>query len=117
MSVIEDRVQLKAGQYASLFISERPLDPIGYGEAMGEVMAEAENMRGYLGFESLRSGHDGIFISYWEDLDAVNDWAAHMGHKQAKSRGINEWYDAYRMVLCKVERTRWFRRAVSPQSR
>ena len=58
MAVIEDRVQLKAGQYASLFISERPLDPPGYSEAMGEVMAEAEKMRGYLGFEALRRGPD-----------------------------------------------------------
>ncbi len=58
MAVIEDRVQLKAGQYTSLFIFERPLDPPGYGEAMGGVMAQAENMRGYLGFEALRSGPD-----------------------------------------------------------
>ena len=117
MAVIEDRVQLKAGQYTSLFIFERPLDPPGYGEAIGGVMAQAENMSGYLGFEALRSGQDGIFISYWEDLDAVDAWAAHIGHKQAKNSGVSEWYDAYRMVLCKVERTRWFRRAVSPQSR
>ena len=46
MAAIEDRVQLKAGQYASLFISECPLGPQGYGETMVEVMAEAENLRG-----------------------------------------------------------------------
>ena len=64
MGVIEDQVQLEPGQYASIFISERPLDPPGYGEAMESVMAEAEKMEGYLGFESLRDGRDGIFISY-----------------------------------------------------
>lgn len=117
MGVIEDRVQLELGQYASIFISERPLDPPGYGETMVEVMAEAEQMGGYIGFEALRDGRDGVFISYWQDRASVDAWAAHMGHRQAKSRGVSEWYDAFRVVLCKVEHTRWFRRAVSPRSK
>ncbi|MCH1576786.1 MAG: antibiotic biosynthesis monooxygenase [Flavobacteriales bacterium] len=116
MGVIEDRVQLEPGQYASIFISERPLDPPGYGETMVQVMAEAEQMGGYIGFESLRDGRDGVFISYWQDRASVDAWAAHMGHRQAKARGVSEWYDAFRVVLCKVEHTRWFRRAVSPKS-
>ncbi len=116
MGVIEDRVQLEPNHYVSIFISERSLDPPGYSEVMERMMEEAQEMEGYLGFESLRDGRDGVFMSYWQDLACVNAWAAHVGHRQAKERGVNEWYDAYRMVLCKVERTRWFRRAVSPRS-
>ena len=61
MAVIQDLVQLEPGQYASIFISERPLAPDGYADTMEQVMSEAEGMAGYLGFESLRDGHDGIF--------------------------------------------------------
>ena len=115
MAVIQDLVQLEPGQYASIFISERPLAPDGYADTMEQVMSEAEGMAGYLGFESLRDGHDGIFISYWQDLSSVEAWSAHANHRKAKARGVGEWYDAFRMVMCCIERTRWFRRAVSPE--
>lgn len=91
--------------------------PPGYGEVMNEMMSAAEQMEGYLGFESLRNGEDGIFISYWKDVSSVEAWAAHAGHRMAKSRGTAEWYDAFRSVLCKVEKTTWFRRAVSPAAK
>lgn len=117
MSVVDDAVKLEPGNYASLFISERPLAPPGYGEVMNEMMSAAEQMEGYLGFESLRNGEDGIFISYWKDASSVEAWAAHAGHRMAKSRGTAEWYDAFRSVLCKVEKTTWFRRAVSPAAK
>ena len=117
MAVIDDRVQLEAGHYASIFISERPLDPPGYVETMESMMAEAEQIKGYLGFESLREGRDGIFISYWQDLTSVDAWASQLGHRRAKARGVGEWYDAFRVVLCRVERTRWIRRAVNPRSK
>lgn len=115
MSVIQDKVRLAPGHYASIFISERPLDPPGYAEAMAHVMSEAEGMEGFLGFESLRSGRDGVFISYWRDRAAVDAWAAHADHRAAKARGVSEWYDAFRSVTCRVEQTRWFRRDVSPR--
>ena len=115
MSIIEDRIQLAPGHYASIFISERPLEPPGYAEAMTHVLAEAEAMDGYLGYESLRDGRDGIFISYWRDQDSVDAWAAHADHRKAKARGLGEWYDAFRSVTCKVEQTRWFRREVNPR--
>lgn len=115
MPVIDDNIRLEPGHYASIFISERPLDPPGYGEAMNAVMAEAETMEGYLGFEALRDGRDGIFISYWKDRASVQRWAEHGMHRQAKARGVAEWYDAFRVVVCSVEQTRWFRRPVSPE--
>jgi len=114
MSVVDDRIQLEPGHFASIFISERPLDPQGYAEAMSLVMSEAERMEGYLGFESLRDGRDGVFISYWRDLDAVRRWSAHGDHRKAKARGVSEWYDAFRSVTCRVEHTRWFRREINP---
>ncbi|MGB1618769.1 MAG: antibiotic biosynthesis monooxygenase family protein, partial [Flavobacteriales bacterium] len=82
MPAVDDRIRLEPGHYASIFISERPLDPPGYAEAMTEVMALAESMEGYLGFESLRDGRDGIFISYWQDAEAVKRWAEQANHRR-----------------------------------
>lgn len=115
MSVVQDDLHLEPGHWASIFISERPLDPPGYAEAMTAVLAEAEQMEGYLGYESLRNGEDGIFISYWRDAEAVAEWSRHEGHKAAKLRGVNEWYTAFRSVTCRVEQSRHFRRRVSPR--
>ena len=113
MTVIQDEVQLAPGHYASIFISERPLDPDGYAEAMERVLIEARKIDGYIGYETLRNGKDGIFISYWRDRAAVDAWALHGVHRKAKARGVNEWYDAFRSVTCQIEQTRWFRREIS----
>ena len=110
MPIVEDSLSLQPGHYASVFISERPLDPPGYAEAMEEVMRLAEQMDGYLGFESLRNGRDGVFISYWRDREAVDAWAAHARHRRAKQAGVDRWYDAFRSLVCRVEDTRCFRR-------
>lgn len=115
MPIIDDNVRLEPGHYASIFLSERPLDPPGYADMMTEVMSLAEGMDGYLGFESLRDGRDGVFISYWRDKAAVDAWAVHARHQAAKSQGVREWYDAFRSVTCRVEQTRHFRRELSPQ--
>jgi heme-degrading monooxygenase HmoA len=116
MPVVNDHLELQTGCYASIFISERPLEPAGYAEAMAHVMTEAENMAGYIGFESLRDGRDGIFISYWRNAEAVEAWSRHSNHQSAKARGVSEWYDAFRSVTCRIEKTRFFRRAVvNPQ--
>ena len=117
MPVVQDALELEPGQYAVLFISERPLDPPGYVAAMEEVMSLAEGMDGYLGFESLRDGRDGIFVSYWRDRSAVDDWARHARHREAKEQGVAQWYDALRSVTCRIEDVRHFRRppGVNPQ--
>lgn len=112
MPVVQDSLSLQPGHYASVFISERPLDPPGYAEAMEEVMRLAEHMDGYLGFESLRNGRDGIFISYWRDRASVEAWAQNARHQDAKRKGVAQWYDAFRSVNCRVEDTRCFRREV-----
>ncbi len=115
MSLIHDELTLTPGCYASIFLSERPLDPPGYQEAMEHVLAEARQIEGYLGFESLRNGRNGIFISYWRDAEAIGEWSRHSDHRTAKQRGVSEWYDAFRSVTCCVEQTRFFRRTLNPE--
>mgnify|MGYP000067545493 CR=1 FL=1 len=64
----------------------------------------------------MRSVHDGIFFSDGEDLDAGDSGGAQVADKQFKASSVSGWCDVHRLVLCKTERARWFRRTVNPKS-
>lgn len=98
--------------YAVLFISEREVNPApdGYSEMDEATMKAVEGLEGFLGFDSSRDGKNGIFISYWSDVDAIELWKHHSLHQRAKQAGKDKWYDAYRTVICKIEHFDEFRR-------
>jgi heme-degrading monooxygenase HmoA len=45
----------------------------------------------------------GTFISYWKDMEAVQNWAAHPTHIEAKKRGA-AWYKYYHSMIAEVSR-------------
>lgn len=99
--------------YAVLFISEREVDPAptGYPEADRATMEKVSKLDGFLGFDNARTGKEGIFISYWRDLDAIEKWKNDPLHISVKTDGKKRWYDAYRTVICKIEHFDEFRRS------
>ncbi len=101
--------------YAVLFISEREVDPAPEGyPAMDEAtMRAVSTLNGFLGYDVARTGKDGIFISYWRDMEAINAWKHNALHKEAKREGHARWYDAYRTVICKIESFDEFRRELN----
>lgn len=100
--------------YAVLFISEREIAPApeGYAEADVATMDRVSKLDGFLGFDNARNGKDGIFISYWRDLAAIEEWKNDPIHISAKTDGKKKWYDAYRTVICKIEHFDDFRRSL-----
>ncbi|KAB2810182.1 antibiotic biosynthesis monooxygenase family protein [Phaeocystidibacter luteus] len=98
--------------YAVLFISEREVDPApeGYPEMDDATMKEVSTIEGFIGFDVARTGKDGIFISYWRNVKAIEEWKHNKLHKAAKAEGHARWYDAYRTVICKIEHFDDFRR-------
>lgn len=99
-------------KYAVLFISEREVDPApqGYPEMDDATMKAVSGIDGFLGFDVARTGKDGIFISYWRDKTAIEEWKSNSLHQAAKAEGRARWYDAYRTVICKIESLKDFRR-------
>ncbi len=99
-------------EYAVLFISERDDNPPhpGYAAMDEATMSAVSALDGFLGFDSARTGKDGIFISYWSSVKAIEKWKHNDLHKRAKQAGKERWYDAYRTVICKVEHFDDFRR-------
>lgn len=93
----------KPPYYAVIFSSHRTEGDHGYA-AMAERMVElAATQPGFLGIESAREGL-GITVSYWENLEAIQNWKRHAEHVEAQRLGRRQWYSEFRVRIAKVER-------------
>ncbi|MGZ3768567.1 MAG: antibiotic biosynthesis monooxygenase family protein [Bdellovibrio sp.] len=95
----------KKTHFAVIFSSQRSNNGNETYESMAEKMISlAKNQQGFLGVESVRdeSGY-GITISYWESEEDINAWRANSEHQLAQQLGRNQWYDWFKVRVCKVE--------------
>ena len=95
--------------YAVIFTNKLVAPDPEYAEMAGQMEKLASQQPGYLGFESARDGL-GISVSYWESLADIANWKANAEHLFAQKRGISDWYDWYKVRICKVEREYEFSR-------
>ena len=89
--------------YAVIFTSLRKPGDAGYGSTALRMVELAAQQPGFLGVEMARE-EVGITVSYWQSLEAIAAWRAHAEHTLARERGRAEWYSAFRLRICKVER-------------
>ena len=89
--------------YAVIFTSTQTGTIEGYSEMADQMEALAKKQNGFLGIESARSSV-GITVSYWKNLDAINQWKANIDHLFAQQKGREQWYNWYKVRICKVER-------------
>lgn len=91
--------------FAVIFSSQRTEGDHGY-EAMAERMLElAARQPGFLGVESVRDATGfGLTVSYWRDEAAIAAWKAEGEHSEAQRLGREQWYAAFRLRICRVER-------------
>jgi heme-degrading monooxygenase HmoA len=90
---------------AVIFSSQRTAGDRGY-DAMAERMVDlAKTQPGFLGVESVRDAEGfGITVSYWKDEGSIAAWKAHAEHAVAQRLGRDQWYGAFRLRVCRVER-------------
>jgi len=62
----------------------------------------ASEQPGFLGFESARQ-EIGISVSYWASEEAIAAWKEDVAHRQAQNQA-RDWYRAFRVRVCRVER-------------
>lgn len=80
------------------------LNPSKDYEQMANKMVElAKQQPGFLGVESARQ-EIGITISYWDSLEAIKKWKENELHQLAQQRGKEEFYQSYKVEICKVEK-------------
>ncbi len=89
--------------YAVIFSSTLKPGPEGYGETAGRMLDLARVQKGYLGYEAARNGL-GISISYWKDLESIRRWKNQYEHLVAQQKGMSNWYQTYKVRVCRVER-------------
>jgi heme-degrading monooxygenase HmoA len=98
--------------YAVVFTSVRRGDAdadAAYARTAAEMERLARLQPGFLGIESVRDATGvGITVSYWASLDAIAAWRAHGDHLVAQRAGRTDWYGAYALRVCKVERASVF---------
>lgn len=63
----------------------------------------ASQQTGFLGIESARE-EVGITVSYWSDLDSINQWKANIENQEAQRVGKAKWYASFKVRISKVER-------------
>jgi len=75
----------------------------GYNQMSKKMLDLASVQPGFLGIESATE-NIGITISYWKNLDSINQWKTNVDHVKAQELGRNKWYSSYRIRISKVER-------------
>ncbi|OEH93638.1 antibiotic biosynthesis monooxygenase family protein [Bacillus solimangrovi] len=94
--------------YAVIFSTWRTEGNNGYKEMARKMVELASQQNGFLGVESAREGQFGITVSYWDSLEAIQNWKEHSLHKVAQEKGKKEWYATFKLRVCKVERDSYF---------
>ncbi|MFD2915168.1 antibiotic biosynthesis monooxygenase family protein [Psychroserpens luteus] len=89
--------------YAVIFTSTQTEDVKGYTEMSNQMENLAKQQKGFLGIESTRN-EVGITVSYWESLDDIKNWKQQTDHLIAQQKGHENWYNWYKVRICKVER-------------
>ena len=94
----------KPPYYAVIFTSLRTEGEHGYGAMAQRMVDLAAQQPGFLGVESVRTEGLGITVSYWESLEAIKGWRDNAEHRVAQEKGRSQWYQQFRLRICKVER-------------
>tara|TARA_B100000809_G_C15093024_1_gene513928 strand:- start:1335 stop:1646 length:312 start_codon:yes stop_codon:yes gene_type:complete len=88
--------------YAVIFTSTQTEDIKGYAEMAHQMEVLAKQQNGFLSIESARN-EIGITVSYWESLEAIKNWKQQTDHLIAQQKGRKDWYNWYKVRICKVE--------------
>ena len=59
------------------------------------TIERAQQTEGFLGYAQAKEQSQGIFISYWASLEAIERWKEDSMHKAAKDKGKKSWYTRF----------------------
>jgi heme-degrading monooxygenase HmoA len=89
--------------YAVIFTSTKVEAENNYNDVATKMVELATTQQGFIGVESARN-EIGITVSYWESIDAINNWKNNAEHLIAQQLGKDVFYQSYTTRICKVER-------------
>jgi len=111
MTLPDPNLELRPGNKVVVFVHhlDPGLDPdeLHKYQRMDDATLEAaRTIPGHLGHEFASNDKGTIFMSYWENDEAVAQWAQHPLHQEAKRLGNAVWYESYRTMVCTVDHHR-----------
>lgn len=89
--------------YAVIFSSIKKNNDTAYNDMAQKMEKLAKQQQGFLGIESARE-EVGITVSYWQSLEAIQQWKNNVAHIEAQIKGKSDWYKNYKVRIAKVER-------------
>ncbi len=90
--------------YAVIFRAKLAQSDDAYFQTATGLRELALGKYGCLDFVSVMEGDEEIAISYWENETQITNWKKDPEHIKAQEKGRNQWYESYRIDVCKVER-------------
>lgn len=51
-------------------------------------------------------GGRSVSISYWDSVEAIENWRDDERHRLAKQKGKAVWYDHFSIEICKIENSK-----------
>jgi glutathione S-transferase len=114
---VQERV-VAPPSYAVVFESRRTSDPSDYGSAADRMEQLAASMPGYQGHKSARGADGfGITVSYWDSLEHIAAFRAHLEHAEVQRAGRARYYSQYDLRVARVQKHVAFDAAASPPRR
>ena len=93
----------KPPYYTVIFTSIKNAENNEYDAISKRMVELVQKQPGFLGFESAKEGV-GITVSYWESLEAIQNWSNNLEHQEAQRLGKEKFYQSFKVRIAKVER-------------
>ena len=103
--------------YVVIFTSTKSANTEGYEQTAERMRELCEAQPGFLKMvHSVSDEGESITSCYWQDLAFISAWKQNTEHQTAQKRGIEQWYDEYRIEIARIERAYHWQREL-PVSR
>ena len=105
--------------YAVIFTSTRTTDgnDAAYAEMAERMVELATQQDGFLGIESVGdAAGTGITVSYWRDLNSIQNWRSVAEHREAQRLGKEKWYAQFQLRVCRLEKEYGWQRSTEKSS-
>ena len=101
-----DQQGMERARYSVIFISKLSGESEGYSEMAEQMVSLVAEQPGFVGVDSVRGEYgDGITVSYWESLEAIEAWRQQPQHLQAQRLGREQWYESFSVHVARLERS------------
>ncbi len=91
-------------QYIVVFNFTMRKDLAGYDAASSLLANKVKEIPGFICEYSFNNGPCATSITYWKDLDSIQEWKNDEDHLRIQVEARRRWYSDYSVFVCSVAR-------------